>query len=275
MAEWDDEILTGEGVAIDSGAAPMTLRMVSGIIDVLVYGIALWGFWLIIGDVWLTLNEALRAIIAITMLVLFLIIFPATVETLTRGRSVGRIAIGTRIVRDDGGPISFRHAFGRAMVGLVEIFATLGMVAVTVSLLSQRGKRVGDFLSGTYAMRTRGRQQAMPPLWMPPDMQEWAAHADMRRLPDGLALTARMFLSRASSMHMPSRVRLGNQLAAQFREYVGPNPPLHVHPETFIAAVLVARRDREYSFESRQARKSEQESKALRALPYGLVDSEN
>ena len=46
---------------------------------------------------------------------------PIAVETLSHGRSLGKLACGLRVVRDDGGPIRFRHALVRGAIGVVEI----------------------------------------------------------------------------------------------------------------------------------------------------------
>lgn len=271
----EDELLIGEGVVLDAGAAPVTMRMLSGAIDVLVYGATFLVTVSFLARASGTLNDAAFRAIVIGWLVISLILLPAFVETLTRGRSVGRIAVGLRIVRDDGGPVSFRFALARSTAGLLEEYLTLGIIAVTVSMFSRRGKRMGDYLAGTYAMRTRGGQRALPPLTMPYGLEGWAANADFRRLPDGLALTARMFLGRAPSMHPESRMRLGQQIADQMSDYVAPAPPAGTHPETFIAGVLAARRDREYVIETNRMRRRDADSELVRSLPFGVPDVEN
>ena len=58
------------------------------------------------------------------------VVLPTTVDTLTRGRSLGKLAMGIRIVRDDGGPLVFRQSLVRALVGIVELWLTLGTVAL-------------------------------------------------------------------------------------------------------------------------------------------------
>ena len=50
-------------------------------------------------------------------------------ETLTRGRSLGKLALGLRTVRDDAGPITFHHALVRALIGFVEIYVFSGIPA--------------------------------------------------------------------------------------------------------------------------------------------------
>ena len=268
----DDQILIGEGVVLDSGAAPVTLRILSGALDMVV-GIVLFvvGFNLL-DQVLPATNDAWDRTLVILWTVVCLVVIPTTVETLTRGRSLGRLATGLRIVRDDGGPVSVRHALTRAMLGVLEIYGTFGALAVTVSVFGARGKRIGDHLAGTYAMRTRGSRRVLPPLAMPLGLGAWARTADITRLPDGLALTSRMFLARADRMHLPSRVRLGSMLSDRILTHVSPAPPPGTHPEAFIAAVLTERRDREWVLESARVERSVADGDAMRRLPYGIPD---
>jgi uncharacterized RDD family membrane protein YckC len=270
-----DDILIGEGVRLESGSAPVTLRLLSGAIDALALVFLVYVFGSVIDTLTIASNDALAQAITIAYVLAVFVGVPTTVETLTRGRSLGRLALGLRMVRDDGGPVSFRHAFTRALIGLVEVYGTVGVVAVTVSLLSTRGKRIGDYLAGTYALRTRGGTRVLPPIGMPQSLAEWAKTADIRRLPDGLALTARLFLGRASLLQPQARGRLGNLIAVEFDRYVAPPPPMGTHPESFIAAVLAARRDREYALIIRQEAQAAATSELLRRLPHGVADVEN
>ena len=80
---------------------------------------------------------------------------PIAVETLSHGRSLGKLACGLRVVRDDGGPIRFRHALVRGAIGVVEILMTFGVVACIASLVSARGRRLGDVFAGTLVVRER------------------------------------------------------------------------------------------------------------------------
>jgi uncharacterized RDD family membrane protein YckC len=271
----DDDIILGEGVAIDAGAAPVTLRIASGLIDVIAIGAVLWGAVLVASPILEVVNGALQGAIVVSLIVVSLVVIPATSETLTRGLSPGRLAVGLRIVRDDGGPITARHAFGRALVGVLEIFMTAGLVAITTSMLSDRGKRVGDILVGTYSMRTRGGRKALPPVAMPYSLHDWARTADIARLPDGLALTARLFLSRAGSMEVNARARLGGRIADDMLAHVSPAPPVGTHPENLIAAVVATRRDREYSVAIRMEAANQREAQRLARLPFGVPDVEN
>lgn len=270
-----DDIVIGEGVALEAGAAPVTLRILSGAIDFVVYLLAAFVLLRAAGPIVSSVSVAWAAAIVVILSVTMLVFVPATVETLSRGRSLGRLAAGLRVVRDDGGPVSVRHAIARSFVGLIEIYGTAGTVAIVVSLLSSRGKRIGDYLAGTYAMRTRGAKSQLPPVVMPPHLAAWARAADVSRLPDGLALTSRLFLARAHQMRPESHARIAHDLAAAVRTHVAPPPPEGTTDDDCIAAVLAERRDREWRVETQRARRAAAEDARIAALPFAIPDAEN
>jgi len=267
-----DGILIGEGVVLDARPASFLTRGLAFTLDLLVLlAFALATVVVLFGSLEsLTLDMATAVVIALSVLVM--VVVPTTVETLSRGRSLGKLALGIRVVRDDGGPVRFRHAFLRALVGVGELWLTFGTVALVASLTNDRGKRLGDMAAGTYAIRVRGGKATLAPLAMPPFLQAWASHADMRRLPDGLALAARQFLGRAGRLHPASRARLGQDLAAQVEKYVAPGPPPGTHPEAFLLAVLAERRDRDWVTARRQQALAAEQAELLHRLPYSVPD---
>ncbi|GII99330.1 putative RDD family membrane protein YckC [Sediminihabitans luteus] len=267
-------IVTGEGVLLDARPASFATRAVAGVIDALT----------VVAVVLLPLAIALAAYapesawegfgpaISILTIVLVTVAVPTTVETLWRGRSLGKLALGIRVVRDDGGPVRFRQAFVRALVGVGELWLTAGSVAIVASLLHPRGKRIGDVLAGTYALRVRTGRTTDAPLVMPPWLVTWAQGADMRRLPDGLALAARQFVGRAPRLAPASRVRLAADLAGQVERYVAPGPPPGTPPEVFLAAVLAERRLREHAVALMHQEQASRQSASVRRLPHAVPD---
>ena len=152
-----DEILTGEGVALQISAASVITRAGAWLLDAVATGLVLVGLpALLISVIGIDkYDEALAtAIIYVLMAVVFLVV-PITVETLTHGRSLGKAVFGLQVIRDDGGPIRLRHAAVRALVGFFELWLLLGGLAFVTSMLNDRGKRVGDYLAGTYVARMR------------------------------------------------------------------------------------------------------------------------
>jgi uncharacterized RDD family membrane protein YckC len=95
--------------------------------------------------------------IALVLLLVFALQFgyPVGFETLWRGRTPGKAAMGLRVVTVEGAPVRFRHAATRAAIGLLELTGTAGAIAVIASLSSARGQRLGDLAAGTLVIRER------------------------------------------------------------------------------------------------------------------------
>ena len=273
-------LITGEAVALEITPATVANRIASGLIDYTVYalGAALSVFavmGLVIGD-GSALKEdlaLLKALLSLAALA-WLVVIPLLVELFSRGRSLGRMVTGARVVRDDGGTVRLRHCLVRTLLAVVEIWGTWAVPALCASIVSKRGKRFGDMLAGTYVVREHHRSHAAPPLLMPPELVQWAAGTDLRSLPGGLSLTARTFLQRASSLMPSSRQQLGLDLASQVQGYVSPPPPAGTHPERFLAAVLTERRNRELVLESRNRRLEEDVLRDMARPPYGVGGGE-
>lgn len=268
----DQGIVTGEGVLLDNRPTSAPVRLLAALVDLAALVVVLILAAVVLGRVPWTISENGAQILSVVMIVTVTVILPTTVETLTRGRSLGKLATGIRVVRDDGGPVRFRQALVRALVGLVELWATLGSVAFICSVVQPQGKRLGDLAAGTYAVRVRGKVTRRAVVPMPPPLAAWAARADVARLPDGLALSVRQFLVRAPGLHPGSRVTMGRQLAGQVSRYVAPLPPAGAHPEAFLAAVVATRRDRDYAVAVRAAARTAHEAEVAHRLPHGVPD---
>ena len=241
-----DDLVTGEAVALELPAAGIGIRALSGFLDLLIAGVALWVGLILTMLITQNADEAIIGVAMTVLLVLVSVVLPTTLETLTRGRSVGKFAAGLRTVRDDAGPIGFRHALTRALVGFVELWAMIGVPALVSGLVSSKGKRLGDYAAGTYVVRERIHITLPPPPMMPPQLAAWAAGADIARLPDGLAMAVRQFLMRAPLLSPHSRATLGVQLHDEVVAYLAPMPPAGTHPELVLAAVIADRRRRDW-----------------------------
>ena len=238
-----DQLVTGEAVALELPPASLGLRIVSGLIDVTIeVGILVLGTILALAT---APDEALFGVASVVLIAFTLVIGPAVMETLTMGRSVGKLAMGIRTVRDDAGPISFHHAFVRHLVGVVEIWVLSGVPALVGALVSSKGKRIGDFAAGTYVVRDRYRLQLPWPVEMPWHLAHWAAGADIAPLPDSLGVALRQLLARTGTLGPEARQVLVTDILREVQQYVSPPPPPGTHPEDFLAAVAAERRRRD------------------------------
>lgn len=248
-----DDLVTGEAVALDLPSAGVGLRMLSGAIDIAVgysvyFALQILASLLVGGT-----DDALTVAIIAVGTITALVGIPTTMETLTRGKTLGHLAVGLRTVRDDAGPIGFRQALTRAMVGTVELYLCYGVPALFSAVISTKGKRLGDLLAGTYVVRDRQRIALPPPASMPPHLAGWARGADLAPLPDPLAVALRQFLARVDTFAPQVRDELGQRLLDEALPYVSPAPPANNHPVYVLRAILAERRVRDAARLEREA----------------------
>ncbi|TDK26807.1 RDD family protein [Arthrobacter crusticola] len=264
-----DSVVTGEAVVLELRSAGFAARALSSIIDTVAQIVVFLGILFLVGStLGGILDPALTRALTLVLVILVFLILPVTIETLTRGKSLGRVMLGLRIVRDDGGAIRFRHAFIRGMLAVLEIYLLVGSLAFVVALFNERSKRLGDLLAGTYALRERVvvKPRAVPEV--PHHLQAWASTADIGRLPDPLARRVSQFLAQAPRLTPQSRAALAAELAREVGTAVAPAPPRGTHPEDFLAAVAAARRGRDYSRMLRQKEVVGSTAERLHRLPF-------
>lgn len=240
-------LVTGEAVLLDVQTAALPSRMLGALID----GVLQVGLLVLMG-VMIGLfggggsGDALIALGIVGYVVVFLG-YPVMFETLMRGRTPGKAAMGLRVVRDDAGPIGFRQAFVRGLIGLIAERPGISSysAAVICSIADPRGRRLGDLAAGTMVIQERLVAPKAPPVPMPPQLAGWATTLELSGLTDELALSARSFLARSGSLTEAARADLGGRLAAAIGASTSPPPPPGTPGWAYLAAVLAERRRRE------------------------------
>lgn len=267
----DREVLiTGDAVLLDLRTASFAMRMLSMAIDgalqlALMVGTSIALVWTAEAS---GADEGLVNAAIVMLSVVTFVGYPVACETLLQGRSVGRLVTGTRVVRDDGGPIHVRQSLLRAVMAMFEIWSTSGAIALASSVIDRRSRRIGDLLAGTMVIQERMRALEPDRVMMPPPLQEWAERADVGRLPVGLLHDIRTFLPRVGQIHHESRRVLSRELVQRTLPHVAPAPPPGTDPEMFLAAV-VAERSRRDERRLRRAQQRQQELAAdVRAVPF-------
>lgn len=242
-------IVTGEAVALDLRPAGVATRSLAAVIDFMTQVAILLVLSLVVLRFVLSADSAADEAIGVTVYVLVLLGYPVLFETLTRGRTLGKMALGLRVVRDDGGPIRFRHAFVRGLVGVVleKPGLSLGSIALITMLVSRSGKRVGDMAAGTVVLQERVPVRLAAAPDMPPALAGWAHGLDLSRVNDDLALRVRQFLARAHELDVAARENIGSHLVAEVAHHTSAPIPPGVPGWAYLAAVLAERRNREMS----------------------------
>ena len=237
------ELVTGDAVVLDVKVAQLPVRVVSAFIDIFVQLIVLYGGIFVVAFSLSQFDAALVGALSIIYSVLALLGYPVIWEMSTRGRSLGKMAMGLRVVSDDGGPERLRQAIIRALSAVVEIFMFMGAPAVITSMVSPTGKRLGDIFAGTVVISERGPKLPPPPV-MPPQLEQWAQSLQLSGLTSDQANLARQFLNRAGQLAPHTRDQMLYQISTDVLASIAPPPPPGTPPQFMLAAVLAERHRR-------------------------------
>lgn len=239
-------LVTPEAVALEFPLAGVGSRGLAYLLDLLILGVA-----------FLLLALAMTAFasgaqvevpswvgVAVVLVLLLAVQFgyPTAFETLWRGRTPGKAALGLRVLTADGGPVTFRHAAIRAALGIVDFQLTLGTAAFVTSLVDRRSRRIGDIAAGTVVVRERsaaGQLEAVE-FAAPAYLQAYADRLDVSALGAAEYQAVRTFLRRAAALEPEHRQRLARDLADRLRPRVQPPPPMETADEAFLQALAAA-----------------------------------
>ncbi|MDY5585632.1 MAG: RDD family protein [Arcanobacterium sp.] len=264
-----EEIVTGEGVALELPSATALSRIISGAIDWILY--VLLAIGIIISFVNnLSVNPATFNTLMIVTLAIFFWILPALITTLTRGASLGKYLLRCRVVRVDGGAISFRQSFIRATIGLGEILMSLGAVACFAVFSTKKAQRFGDMFAGTYVVRWPKGKLSEPNIVIAPTLLAWASLAQVRDLPAGLHLNIMNHFRTAQKLSPNVREAQAKTLAAAAENYVHPAPPWGTPAEEFLSAVVSLRYKIERKNGERIASQREKLNSQIADIPFSI-----
>ncbi len=242
-------VVTGEAVVLDLEPASIGSRSVALLIDLLVVMSVLVATSFVLGllDAVVGISQTLVVTVVVIVFTLGLVGYPAVCETVFVGRSAGKAALGLRVRTVDGGPVRFRHAAIRAMLGLVDFLVPpVGGTAVVSALCSPRSQRLGDLVAGTVVVRERVPITDVGAVWFPSPIgwERYVAVVDVRALTTRQHLVVRSFLLRAAGLTSDARAALGFDLATRVADHLGAPAPAGMLPETYLSCVCAARQQR-------------------------------
>jgi uncharacterized RDD family membrane protein YckC len=268
-------VVTPEAVQLEFEAAGIGSRAVAFLIDTAVraslLGVLFLGVTLVAG-VGAGAGVGLPPWVGITITLLLAFVgfwgYPIAFETLWRGRTLGKAALGLRVVTREGGPVRFRHAVLRAVMEIPDFWATSGAGAVVSALVTRNHQRLGDLAAGTLVLRERtGAGTPAPTRFaIPAGAESYAATIDPAGLTGDDYTAVRTFLLRAPSLRPAVRADLARRIGEPVARRVGHRLPEAVSWELFL--VCVAAR-----FQQRSAPAAPPPQSPTPAVPRGEDDS--
>jgi uncharacterized RDD family membrane protein YckC len=246
-------LVTPEAVVLDLASAGLPSRLVARLLDVMVQAALMLLLAFLIGVTGSGGAPATPLVVIFLFgFTLILVGYPMLLETFWHGRTLGKAAMGLRVVTKEGAPIRFRHAVIRAGADIVDLWG-LGILAITPGIigavaifLSKRGQRLGDMAAGTIVLRERSAATVPTStvFAMPPGLETYADTVDVSRLADTDYQAARSFLLRARSLSPDARAHVAASLAPMIAARLQHRPPTWVTPEQFLAVAVARRQQR-------------------------------
>lgn len=235
-------VVTPEAVRLELETAGVGTRLPAYAIDLAVQiGLLLVGLFGAFGIG--QLSETVATVFFLLWSFAVLVGYPILFETLWRGRTLGKAALGLRVVTQEGGQVGLRHAAIRAFVGLFEIPSTFAALFIA---FTERDRRLGDMVAGTLVLRERqpGQQVRSLAFEVPPSARSYAATVDVAVLDQADYQTVREFLGRRSSLDPGAREALGVALAQRLAGRTNHVPPADVSPELFLQVIAARFQER-------------------------------
>lgn len=141
-------------------------------------------------------------------------------ETAWNGRTPGKRAIGIRVVRDGGYPITFMDAVIRNLIRVGE--AALGYLPSMISaIVSPQNKRLGDLAAGTIVVRDRAFEVTDAAKWTASDAPEAEPLPGFDRISDDEFALAERYVSRSHMLDPQAAQAAASRIAGAIRPKLG------------------------------------------------------
>lgn len=145
--------ITGQFVRIGQKLANANSRVSAFLIDLLViFLLILLGNAVLAVAFFSAFSDSDAYIISQFVLLAIILSYPLWMEWFFKGQTLGKKALGIRVVGSDGSTPSFVNLFFRWIFLLVEGMSGFGIV---VMLFTKNNQRLGDLAGGTYVVKVR------------------------------------------------------------------------------------------------------------------------
>jgi uncharacterized RDD family membrane protein YckC len=225
---------TPENIEFAYDIAGIGSRFLAAIIDTMVIGAALVIIGILVSMVGARTefapSTARSVVAAIGAILSFLVLWGYYIvfELVWNGQSLGKRAIGLRVVREGGRPVNFVSSAIRNLIRIIDFLPAFYGVGVIVMFVDRRARRLGDLAGGTLVVKER-RSVTLESLTAPtalPAAQSGGAIQpptlpNVHLLNDQDYNLVQEFLRRRDELGRDARVRLGVQLASGLQARLG------------------------------------------------------
>jgi len=154
------EIITAHNVVIQYEIASLIARGLAFLIDVVI----LFFYWVFVffimaaftvGSLSITKDSSGIASLFYVLLLLPVFFYSFVMESFFAGQTVGKIALGIRVVNVNGESPSIGDLFLRWAFRMIEIVGSFGAIAILAILVNDKKQRLGGLVSNTLVIRLK------------------------------------------------------------------------------------------------------------------------
>jgi uncharacterized RDD family membrane protein YckC len=244
LLEATHTVVTPESVEFDFALAGLYSRFLAWLVDGVLVLVA---YTLVMIELATALAFTPGVLSAFSFVLYFLLDwgYGMALETLWSGQTVGKRALGLRVIQESGVRINVYQALLRNLVRPLDRLPLLYGVGGLAALFSAKHQRLGDLLAGTLVVRER--RLKVPESLVRPDAEAHLLTDPLfvqrvsRLSTEERELTVAAVLRR-DDLAMDARLSLFGQLSARLQEAFGMARPPHLSDEKWcllVAAALV------------------------------------
>ncbi len=153
------DIRTTQNVIIEYELAVLRERFIALLIDAIIIGILVIAFIFFLASFGLLNGDRYLSMIASVMPLVSFIFYHISMEIFSNGQSLGKKAVGIKVVRIDGQEPSLSDLLIRATFHFIDTFLCLGIIGAMMISSSSKNQRLGDMAGNTTVIKLRSSQQ--------------------------------------------------------------------------------------------------------------------
>jgi uncharacterized RDD family membrane protein YckC len=147
------QVETPEGIALRLRPAGMLPRAAAWALDFAIRLAVLWMLSILL----LMLGETGMGLYLIALFTVFWI-YPVLFEVLRDGQTIGKKAMGLRVVHANGTPVTWIASIVRNLMRVVDMLPLVYGFGFIAGLIDPRGRRLGDMVAGTLVVHVEKPQ---------------------------------------------------------------------------------------------------------------------
>jgi uncharacterized RDD family membrane protein YckC len=152
------DIITSHNISIDYEAASVLNRGVAQFLDLLTMIVYFWIIvWIVVMFGWSTFDFNMMTVLLV-ILQLPVMFYSVLFEYLLKGQTLGKMAMGIRVVKLNGENASLNDYAMRWAFKLIDLWFSAGAIAALFISTTEKGQRLGDILAQTAVVKNKPDQ---------------------------------------------------------------------------------------------------------------------